>query len=65
MKRSGKRLWLTVQDNQARQKLRTPSGSKDIRFVIHDWSTPYELRNVFGFRISESLYQRVLTDEGE
>ena len=24
-----------------------------------------ELRNVFGFRISESLYRRVLTDEGE
>ncbi len=24
-----------------------------------------ELRNVFGFRISEGLYRRVLTDEGE
>jgi predicted nucleic acid-binding protein len=24
-----------------------------------------ELRNVFGFRVSENLYQRVLTDEGE
>jgi hypothetical protein len=29
---------VTVQANQARQKLRTPSGSKDIKLLTHAWS---------------------------